>query len=113
MKDYEYHDQGQRLSYLILEKTQYLLKRRMLIKFSLRDCTCIQIIKQCTCIYDISNLIVYVKSCFYKNTLAVNYILQASYLAVSRILLSRKRYHKLHTLQTKGTFNTFACCTAI
>ena len=39
-------------------------KRRMLIKFSLRDCICIQIIKQCTCIYDISNLIVSVKGCF-------------------------------------------------
>ena len=66
MKDYAYHDQGQGLSYLILEKTHFLLKRRMLIKFSLRDCTCIQIIKQCTCtsIYDISNLIVSVKGCF-------------------------------------------------
>ena len=64
MKDYEYHDQGQGLSYLILEKTHFLLKRRMLIKFSMRDCICIQIIKQCTCIYDISNLIVSVKDCF-------------------------------------------------
>ena len=64
MKDYEYHDQGQGLSYLILEKTHFLLKRRMLIKFSLRDCTCIQMIKQCTHIYAISNLIVPVKGCF-------------------------------------------------
>ena len=64
MKDYEYHDQCQGLSYLILEKTHFLLKRRMLIKFSLRDCTCIQIIKQCMCIYDIFNLIVSVKGCF-------------------------------------------------
>ena len=64
MKDYEYHDQGQGLSYLILEKTHFLLKRHMLIKFSLRDCICIQIIKQLTCIYDISNLIVSVKGCF-------------------------------------------------
>ena len=48
MKDYEYHDQGQGSSYLILEKTHFLLKRRKLIKFSLRDCICIQIIKQCT-----------------------------------------------------------------
>ena len=54
MKDYEYYDQGQGLTYLILEKTHFLLKRRMLIKFSLRDCTCIQFMKQCTCIYDIS-----------------------------------------------------------
>ena len=64
MKDYKYHDQGQGLSYLILEKTHFLLKRRMLIKFSLRDCTCLQIIKQCMCIYDIPNLIVSVKGCF-------------------------------------------------
>ena len=64
MKNYEYHDQGQGLSYLIEEKTYFLLKRRMLIKFSLRDCNCIQIIKQCTCIYDISNLKVSVKGCF-------------------------------------------------
>ena len=64
MKDYEYHDPGQGLFYLILEKTHFLLKRRTLIKFSLRDCTCIQIIKQCTCIYDISNLIVSVNGCF-------------------------------------------------
>ena len=62
MKDYEYQDQG--LTYLILEKTHFLLKRRMLIKFPLRDCTCIQFIKQCTCIYDISNLIVSVMGCF-------------------------------------------------
>ena len=113
MKEYEYHDQSQGLSYLILEKTHFLLKRRILIKFFLRDCACIQITKQCTCIYDISNLIVSVKGCFKKKTLAINYILQASYLAVSRILLSRKRYHKLHTLQTKGTYIIFACCTAI
>ena len=39
MKDYEYHDQGQGLSYLILEKPHFLLKRRMLIKVILRDCT--------------------------------------------------------------------------
>ena len=57
MKGYEYNDQGQGVSYLILEKMC------ILIKFSLRDCTCIQIIKQCTCIYDISNLIVSVKGC--------------------------------------------------
>ena len=36
----------------------------MLMKFSLMDYTCIQIIKQCMCIYDISNLIVSVKGCF-------------------------------------------------
>ena len=41
MKDYEYQDQGQGLSYLILEKTHFLLTRPMLIKFSLRDCTCL------------------------------------------------------------------------
>ena len=50
MKDYEYHDQGQCLSYLVLEKTHFLLKRRMLIMFSLRDCIGIQIIKKLMCI---------------------------------------------------------------
>ena len=62
IKAYENHDQGQGLSYL--RENAFLLKRSMLIKFSLRDCICIQIIKQYTCIYDISNLIVSVKGCF-------------------------------------------------
>ena len=64
MKDYEYHDQGQGLSYLILENPHFLLKRRMLIKVFFEGLHCIQIIKQYTCIYDISYLIVSVKGCF-------------------------------------------------
>ena len=50
---------------------------------------------------------------FKNDTLAVNYIPQASSLAVSRIILSRKLYHVLHTLRTEGILNTFAHRTTI
>ena len=64
MKTYEYHDQGQCLSFIILEKITFSFEKAHVDKFSLRDCTCIHIIKQYTCIYDISNLIISVKGCF-------------------------------------------------
>ena len=48
MKAYEYYDQGQGLSYLILDKTLSFEKAHV-DKVFFEGCICIQIIKQCTC----------------------------------------------------------------
>ena len=62
MKDYEYHDQGQGLSYL--RETAFSFEKAHVDKSFFEGLHCIQIIKQYTCIYNISNLIVSVKGCF-------------------------------------------------